>query len=338
MSKNLKNKVYAEIMIRWTNGARYVELMGQIEDYAEQKLPYSKSHPSKLHHTLSSVHKFLEYENMKTVINAARAKIVKDFKTEIINIMYAILSERYERLRLQGRITLDEIEARIYQDAPFVRVQDMLYQLVDQWAAETVAEPKKELAALAALAADKQNVHTQVVNKQTNDAMEVFTKMSVPKGQSTLDEIVTCWLQSVPNVSHQIDTVYQDMRKWGNEKSVIETNDYVYRKTLRGVWAKIKTYEGEMRVELEKRLWEECYESVGMCAQGHLSRLANVMVGYDMTIVATINPMEDFQNKMAALAASSTEDFQTKSSAAHRLMDAVNMPIQDRHTWLEALE
>jgi hypothetical protein len=319
-------------MLRWGRGARYSELMRQIEEYAEQKLPYGKSYTPK-GDSLSDIHKYVEFTTVKNVIDYARVKIVKDFKIELVYHMFSILSERYERMWRQGRITLDEIEGRIYYDAPFIHTQDMLYDLVEQWDAQkaVVVEPKKDLAAFAD---DKQNVHTRVVMKQMNDTIDSLKTVAVPKKQKTLDEILNCWVEAVPNVIHQIDSVYQDMSKWGNEKSVVEENDYLYRKTLRGVWAKIKTYEGDIRIELIKRLWEECYESVGMCAQGHLTRLANVMVGFDSEAVTLISPMEDFQNKMAALAASSLED---KISEAQKLMDAVNMPSQDRGNWLEAL-
>lgn len=334
MSKNLKNKYYSDIMLRWANGVTYLELMQKIKEYAELKIPNNYVEPVRLANKLSVINKYLKDRTEKVVIDGARAKIVNEFKLEIVHSIYAILSDRYERQWRQGRITLDEIEEHIYQHARFIRTQDMLYALLDQWTAETLAfEPKKKKD-LAALADDKQNVHTQVVNKQTNDAMAIFTKTIVPKGQSTLDEIVNAWIKDVPSSTHYIDSVYQDMRKWGNEKSVVESDDYLYRKTLRGVWAKIKTYEDDIRLELIKRLWEECYESVGMCAQGHLSRLANVMMGFDSEAVTTISPMEDFQNKIAALAASSIED---KIAAAHKLMDDIKMPSQDRDTWLEAL-
>jgi hypothetical protein len=333
MNKNLKNKYYSDIMIRWANGARYLELMRKLQEYAELKIPNNYIEPTRITDSRSEINKYLKDRTEKLVIDTARGKIMKEFKLEIVHSIYTILSERYERQWRQGRLTLDEIEGRIYHDAPFMRTQDMLYELIDRWTAETVTvEPKKK--DLAALADDKQNVHTQVVNKQTNDAMAIFTKTVIPKGQSTLDEIINAWIDNVPSATHYIDTVYQDMRKWGNEKTVVESNDYLYRKTLRGVWAKIKTYENDIRLELIKRLWEECYESVGMCAQGHLSRLANVMVGFDSEATTSISPMEDFQNKIAALAASSLED---KISEAHKLMDAIMMPSQDRDTWLEAL-
>jgi hypothetical protein len=333
MSKNLKNKFYSEIMLRWGRGARYSELMREIEEYAEQKLPYGKSYTPK-GDSLSDMNKYLEFTTVKNVIDTARIRIVKEFKIELVYGIFSILSERYERMWRQGRITLDEIERSIYYDAPFIRTQDMLYELVEQWDTEKVVviDPKKDLAAFAD---DKQNVHTRVVMKQMNDTMDSLKTIAVPKKQKTLDEILNSWVEVVPNVTHQIDSVYQDMSKWGNEKSVVEENDYLYRKTLRGVWAKIKTYDGDIRLELVKRLWEECFESVGMCAQGHLTRLANVMVGFDSEAVSSISHMEDFQNKMAALALSSTEN---KIAEATLLMDAIKMPSQDRGTWLEALE
>ena len=90
-----------------------------------------------------------------------------------------------------------------------------------------------------------------------------------------------------------------------------------------------------MFTELLKRLWEECYESVGMCAQGHLSRLANVMVGYDESIRPSVSNREEFQTQMAEIA--KKEDIlENKIKEATLLMDTINMPQDERESWLEA--
>jgi hypothetical protein len=126
------------------------------------------------------------------------------------------------------------------------------------------------------------------------------------------------------------------MRQWGNVETVIRNKDWEYRKILRGVWAKIKEYDGEMFTELLKRLWEECFESVGMCAQGHLSRLANVLVGFDETIRPVISKREEFQNQIAEIS-KRDDSIDVKRKEVLILMDTIDMPQDEREPWLESL-
>jgi len=157
----------------------------------------------------------------------------------------------------------------------------------------------------------------------------------IPKGQNTLDEIINAWITTIPESIELLSPVFDDMQKWGKCRSVIKKGDFEYRKALRGIWAKIKTYEGDIRLELTKRLWEECYESVGMCAQGHLSRLANVLVGFDETIKPPSSSKQYFQEQIANL---SRKDLSTeeKIRLATELMDEVELPQDERAPWLEA--
>ena len=72
-----------------------------------------------------------------------------------------------------------------------------------------------------------------------------------------------------------------------------------------------------------------------MCAQGHLSRLANVMVGYDESIRPSVSNREEFQTQMAEIA--KKEDIlENKIKEATLLMDTINMPQDERESWLEA--
>jgi len=74
-----------------------------------------------------------------------------------------------------------------------------------------------------------------------------------------------------------------------------------------------------------------------MCCEGHISRLANVLVGFDETFRPPVPVGEVLQTRMAAIA-------QLKLSHKHKLqraielMDELKIPVNERAPWLEALE
>ena len=135
----------------------------------------------------------------------------------------------------------------------------------------------------------------------------------------------------------KIKTTLEDMKDWGNRPSVMKKGENVYKATLRGLWAKIKTYEPEVRVELVKRLFEEAYEAVGLCADGHVGRLCNVFVGFDSEFSSSLSPMEYFQNNIALIAGNIHAPQASKILQAKALMDDMKMPEEEREAWLEAL-
>jgi hypothetical protein len=131
--------------------------------------------------------------------------------------------------------------------------------------------------------------------------------------------------------------VYEDMRKWGKQKKIYADNDYLYRNTLRGLWALIKTYQGDTFKELLKRLYEECNESIEMCGQGHITRLANVLVGFHESFLSPQSSKELFQDKIALLAANATISLEEKIKEVLLAMDEHQIPEAERSAWIEAL-
>ena len=248
-------------------------------------------------------------------------------------IIYNNIKTRYKKLLEQKRLSFNDIPNRLMIDVPYPIIQDWILDDLDGWINDFKKKnPEKELAKLAF---DQQNIHTELVNEQTHKTALIYMSIPIPKGQKTLDEITNAWNTIIPNSYKNIHILIDDMKERAIESKFVKEDDYMYRNMLRGLWAKIKTYTGEKYIELVKRLWEECYESIGMCGWGHLGRLANVMVGFDEMFKAPISPMEDFQNKIAIISMSDGID---KIAQATILMDEINMPNEERNSWFEALE
>jgi hypothetical protein len=188
---------------------------------------------------------------------------------------------------------------------------------------------------LRAIARDAQNVHTTVVSRQTNSAVEKLLAVQVPKEQQTEKAMVRSWIALLPTSWHTILRTTNDVNKWFNTKTCREHEDHLYRKLLRGLVATIDRTDNEMRPELYKRLWEECTESVGLCCEGHMSRLCNVMVGFDDAFKPPVSVGDILQQKMAAIAGLDVA-VEMKHTHAAAVFDELGIPAEQRQPWLDA--
>lgn len=172
------------------------------------------------------------------------------------------------------------------------------------------------------LALDPQNVHTAVVVEQTNRGVDLL--LAQPD--------VDC-IESVYDAIHLSRSVARDIEHWYNLASCKEQNDWLYRRALNGLWGLIEA--SPHKAELLVRFQQEATESVGMCCEGHMGRLANVMVGFDDRFAPPVAAGEVLQQRMAAIAAREGP-LETKLADALAVLTELHVP-QDQHAaWLEA--
>jgi hypothetical protein len=262
--------------------------------------------------------------------------IKERFNKEIVDYIVNSLKVLYEEQLLHTKLSLQQVDNLIFLQ-PIEDVRYLLWSMVEIWALTY-----KPVAQLKDIVQNEQSVHTIVVLKATNEGIGILSSVSVVPGQKTLAEIGAAWLLSrqdlrleEESVVPQIKRVIADMHEWGKKSIVMHKTDNVYRKVLRGLWAKIKG-SGPLYAELVKRLWEECSEARGLCADGHVGRLVNVLVGFDEEFKSSITNKEYFQNNMS-LIANSTAPLAFKIEQASKLMDELGMPEDERGVWLEAL-
>ena len=190
----------------------------------------------------------------------------------------------------------------------------------------------------AQLAHDNQNVHTPEITKQMKDSLDILLAVEVPVTQvDTCREILASWT-SQGRPADEINKVYADMVSWWNRTMVYKAGDKLYKKSLRGLWFTIKSYKGEVRAELEKRLWDECRDAAipyTVCTQGHMARLSNVMVGFDDAFVPPIPVGEILQQKMAAISAMDVE-YERQIEMAEAVLAELKIPHEEHKNWLSA--
>jgi len=174
------------------------------------------------------------------------------------------------------------------------------------------------------------------VTDQTNAATEKLLDIKVPETQQTEKTLALVWLGALGIQYNPFLRAAADINRWFNTKDCRTVNDNLYRKLLRGLVAHIAAEkDDERKHELYRRTWEECNESVGMCCEGHISRLCNVLVGFEEGFLPPVPFSELLQNKMAAIAKMDVPDDE-KIRRAKEFFDEHKVPQEDRVAWLEA--
>lgn len=263
---------------------------------------------------------------------------MKILKIDIIPRMFEYLKKDYAYLRKRRGHSYLELRDWAEHDGIFEDLRQNLYAFLDDMEKKEESE-KLKLAneePLKRFVRDAQNVHTGFIAQNTNQTFEALARETVPEKAKTLDKIMNAWCGKSYINYNKLHLVYEDMKKWGNTATVSAENDYAYRKALRGAVAKIMGFDEEVREELWKRLWEEAVEALGMCAQGHLSRIANVFVGFDLSAVAIVPPRELFQNEISVVATSSRTS-EDKAAVAKELMAKYSIPVGEQQVWLDAV-
>jgi len=192
---------------------------------------------------------------------------------------------------------------------------------------------------LEAFTRDGQNVHTRFVTEQTNSALSILLNAEVPPEQNTLKESHMCFMEHIAldritTTLEMIAAVDRDAKRWYRVKTCRQHDDYLYKRVIDGLWSKIKT--SKYRRELEIRLWQEMVDSVGMCCDGHITRLANVLCGFDDAFTPELSPAEQLQNRMAVIAGMETGII-LQAAEAMKALTEFNVPRDQWEPWIDAL-
>jgi hypothetical protein len=188
------------------------------------------------------------------------------------------------------------------------------------------------------IAMDRQNVHTRAVSQQTNQALDILLALQRQRRRiiRAPEWMAARWLPRSYGSWLAVSRTVNDMMQWYNTNTCRTTGDQLYRFTLDGLYLKISSHPSEdTKNELYKRAFEECSESVGLCCDGHISRLCNVLVGFDEAFEPPVPFGEILQNKMAALFAL---DIPTEEKLAQAIafFNEYAVSEEERAPWLEA--
>ncbi len=137
------------------------------------------------------------------------------------------------------------------------------------------ALPQRVEGDLERLANDNQNVHTSKVVDMVLETSKKLMKLAKKKS-TELDTMAYCFTKCKlsDKARHQMALMYY------SELSIYNLKPPTYRLVLDGVWVFIDSRPKEVQEEIIGRLSQELEDNIGMCPQGNLSRLVNVLSGY----------------------------------------------------------
>jgi len=183
---------------------------------------------------------------------------------------------------------------------------------------------------LAGFVQDKQNVHTEIVIKKVKETVEKILKVDVPLEYKTdtlktLSEIIgECKLSK--------QSTLQMTQHYCNDHDIYDLGKGIYANVLNGVWQYIKT--SEHSEDLKRILKSELEDNIGMCAQGNLSRLCNILAGYMEEIdIRSLN--EIISDKLSSLL--EIEDIRERIVQARSFLDLQKVPRENWKEWLVPL-
>lgn len=193
---------------------------------------------------------------------------------------------------------------------------------------------------LAAFARDAQSVHRSSVQSMTERAVRKLVQRPVPFDQDTLPEIfealsgpVVRWY--TPDNTPQSNAMLRTrvITEFTENYFEMEAFSIKYSAVVDAVWAFIRSHAANKN-DLILRLAQELAEGLGMCSNGKMARLVNVLQGFDDSVEAPVPPKEIFQNKIAAVAKMPLGD---RKAAADALFAEYGIPQGEQADWLAPL-
>lgn len=182
---------------------------------------------------------------------------------------------------------------------------------------------------------DKQNVHTTVAVNQTKEVVEKVLKIEVPEEYKWNKELISkTFSDIVTNCKLTPSAVWQMSSKYCSDEPIYELGDGIYGRVLDCVWQFI--LKSDDKDCLIKILKTEMEDNIGMCAQGNLSRLCNILAGY----MDGIAPPENMSDKLGRLFSEllAIDDVEERLVRGFSILKAEKVPESDWDAWIEPLK
>lgn len=183
---------------------------------------------------------------------------------------------------------------------------------------------------LRAFATDSQNVHRASVQSAAERTIATIVSRPLPAGQDTLEEVMKALLDKTV-IPYPIADRVRIITAVSTDYTGVKAFDTKYSTLLDHVWAFIRSHKE--RNSLCLRLAQEVKDGIGMCSNGKMARLTNVLQGFDETLEPE-PPRELFQTRIALLL---SRPLAERETAARALFDEFKIPADEHAVWLEPL-
>ena len=182
---------------------------------------------------------------------------------------------------------------------------------------------------LGNIANDRQSVHTTVVVEKVKTMVDKIIKIEVPSEYQT--ETLKTTAEIILECKLSKKAAWQMMSKYCDDESIYELGNGIYANVLNCVWQYIKSSPDAN--DLKKILAVEMEDNIGMCSQGNLSRLCNILSGYiDGLVIDNRSILEVLGDKLSNLM--SIDNKVERLNLAEGILKEMNIPEVDWSTWI----
>jgi hypothetical protein len=189
-------------------------------------------------------------------------------------------------------------------------------------------------AELQQFVADNQNVHRTETVKMVTQTVEKVLKIEVPKAYRwNLRRISKTPGCIITDCKLTIPAGMAMMEKYSHADSIYELGNGIYGRVLDCVWQFIS--KSDDKESLCAILRAELQDNVGMCMQGNLSRLCNVLSGYLDDIKLSETAAERLGREFPKLM--EIVDATERLSKAKAILTEVGLPRDEWSAWTDAL-
>lgn len=187
---------------------------------------------------------------------------------------------------------------------------------------------------LRQFANDAQNVHTTSAVKQTKDIVERLLKIPVPNEYKWNSQVcsktpgeISMMCKLTPKAAWQM------FSKYCQDESIYDLGIGIYGKVLDGVWQYI--LNSPAKEDICKSVKQEMEDNIGMCAQGNLSRLCNILAGYLEGIGNQESVAEMLGRRLSNLMKIENQD--ERLDEAFKVFMELGIPKEEWLSWAEPL-
>lgn len=294
--------------------AKFRALISEAHPQQGRRLRAERRVPQQLKHQIPLMHDWFEY--LRARFQGSGLNITLE---DLYDEEYTITDLRIQVIRVWNNIQ-PEIQDQ------FIRASRNLTLLGQEHIGRMLMglNVRRE-ADLVVFGNDAQNVHRTATVSYVKKLFDILMTIEVPTNQKTLGLILTnCDLSSAATL--------QAVRFYTEEANIYDI-EKSYTRALDAVVAYIEKHSEKK--ELYERVTQELTDNVGMCSQGNLSRICNILSGYLDGMQPPVSKTEIMQNKIAAIAMDSEDN---KIERAKAFMREIGMPEAEWDPWLEAIE
>jgi len=239
---------------------------------------------------------------------------------------------------LDRKITelLDEFMARAMQDVenggPIRGWGGEEVPAAQRLGARAMALPNPNV--LARFANDNQNVHTTLIVEQTKKNVQEILKIPVPEEYKWQRNRLSMTYKTIIMFCHlSPKSTWQFSSMYCSDATIYDMEPGIFGKVVDGVWQFIS--KSPDKQDLKKILTSELRDNIGMCAQGNLSRMCNVLQGYLEGIGQKESVSEILGREFPKLI--NIPDAVEREARGVAILRENNVPEADWNDWLEPL-